>query len=111
MNKKSAKQSNPPITAEVRPITLQAIHAGIKVLRYFSDPISRNKLADPINEITRADRMLTIMPEIRSLWRRFLRETSISCIFSLRAVFISVSIASIISLTVGNYSFTLSPII
>jgi hypothetical protein len=30
-----------PITAEMRPIIPQAFHAGMKVLRYFNDPMSR----------------------------------------------------------------------
>jgi hypothetical protein len=40
MEKKRTKKTIPPITAEVRPITPQAFQAGIKVPRYFSDPIS-----------------------------------------------------------------------
>ncbi len=42
--------------AEVRPMIPQACHAGIKVLRYFSDPISRKKIPDPINAITMANK-------------------------------------------------------
>jgi hypothetical protein len=65
MKKKRTKKTIPPLMAEVRPITPQAFHACIKVPRYFSDPISRKTIADPINEITRANKTLTIMPEIK----------------------------------------------
>jgi hypothetical protein len=102
MKKKRTKKTIPPITAEVRPMTPQAFHAGIKVPRYFSDPISKKTIADPINEITKANKTLTIMPEIRSLWRRFLRAVSISCTYSLRIAFISLSNASMISLAKDN---------
>jgi len=102
MNKKSTKKSSPPITAEVRPMMLQAIHDGMKVPRYFSDPTSKKRAADPINEITSANKTTTIMPEFRSLRRRFLRETSVSCTYSLRTAFTSLSNSSIISRKSGN---------
>jgi hypothetical protein len=88
MMMKSTKKSSPPITPEVRSMMSQAFHAGMKVLRYFSDPMSKKMEADTINEITRADKTLTIMPVIRSLWRRFLRAVSVSCTYSLRMAFI-----------------------
>ena len=91
MMMKSTEKSSPPITPEVRPMMVQACHAGMKVLRYLSDPISRNRAADPINEITRANKILTIMPVIRSFWRRFLRAVSVSRKYSLRMAFISLS--------------------
>ena len=102
MKRKSAKKSSMPITAEMRPIIPQAFHAGMKVLIYFNDPMSRKRIADPINEITMTNKTLTIMPEIRSLWRRFLRAASVSCTSSRRTDFISLSNASIISLTNDN---------
>jgi len=102
MKRKSAKKSNMPITDEMRPIIPQASHAGIKVLRYFRDPIIRNRMADPISEIIMAKKTMTIIPEIRSLRRRFLRRTSVSCKRSLRTDFISLSNESIISLKSDN---------
>jgi len=91
MKRKSARKSSPPITPEVIPTMYQAFHAGINVLRYFSDPMSMNKDADPINEITRANKTLTTMPVIRSFWRRFLRAVSVSWTYSLSMAFISLS--------------------
>jgi hypothetical protein len=91
MKMKRAKKSRMPITPEVIPMTPQAFHAGIKVIRYFSDPISRKRIADPVNEITMANKTVTIKPEIRSLWRRFLNSASASCAYSLRTAFISLS--------------------
>jgi hypothetical protein len=88
---KSTKKSRPAIAAEVRPIMVQACHAGIKVLRYFRDPMSRNRAADPIDAITRANKILAVMPAIRSFWRRFLRAVSVSCKYSLRMSFSSLS--------------------
>lgn len=102
MKKKSTIKRSAAMTAVVRPMIVQAIHTGMKVLRNFSDPISRKRAADPINKITVANKMLTVMPEIRSLWRRFLRAVSVSCTYSLRASFISLNSASIISLTEVN---------
>jgi hypothetical protein len=93
MMMKSAKKSKPAIAAEVNPIMVQACHTGIKVLKYFSDPMSRKRAADPTSKITRATKTLTIMPVIRSFWRRFLRAVSVSCIYSLRMDFISLSTA------------------
>ena len=102
MKRKSAKKSSIPITAEIRPINPQAFHAGMKVLRYFNDPISKKRIADPINESTITNKTLIIMPEIRSLLRRFLRAASVSCTSSRRTDFISLSKPSIISLRNDN---------
>ena len=74
----------------------------MKVLRYFSDPMSTKMEADPRNEITSADKILIIMPVIRSLWRRFLRAVSVSRTYSLRIALISFSNASVILLTSDN---------
>ena len=74
----------------------------MKVLRYFSDPMSRKMEADPRNEITSADKILIIMPVIRSLWRRFLGAVSVSRTYSLRIALISFSNASVILLTSDN---------
>ncbi len=76
---------------EVRPIMSQASQTGIMVLRYFSCPMRRKRAADPINEITSANKTLTIIPVIRSFWRRFLRAVVVSCTYSLRMSFISLS--------------------
>ncbi len=102
MKMKSTKRSRAPTAPEARPMMPQAIQAGMKVLRYFSDPISKKRAAEPINEITSTNKTHTIIPEIRSLWRRFLRAVSVSCTYSLRMVVISLSKASMISLIVGN---------
>ena len=102
MMMKSAKKSSPAIAAEVRPIMVQACHAGIEVLRYFSDPISRKRAADPIKEITKATKTPTIMPMMRSFWRRFLRAVSVSRTYSLRMAFSSLSNASMISFNDDN---------
>jgi len=63
---------------EDMPVMYQAFHAGIKVLRYFSDPISVKMDADPINEMVRANRMLIIMLVIKSFLIRFFSATSVS---------------------------------
>jgi hypothetical protein len=102
MMMKSTKKSSAPITPDVRPMMYQAFHSGMKVLRYFSDPMSKKMKADPINRITRADKALTITPMINSLWRRFLIVFSVLRIYSLRMAFISLNNSSMISLTVGN---------
>ena len=102
MMMKSAKKSSPAIAAEVKPIMVQACHTGIIVLRYFSDPTSRKRAADPTDKITRATKTLTLIPVMRSFWRRFLREVSVSRTYSLRIDFISLSTAYIISFTDGN---------
>jgi len=99
---KSTAKSSPPITPEVRPMMVQACHTGMKVLRYFSDPMSKKMAADPIDEITSTNKTLTIRPEIRSLCRRFLRATSVSCTYSLKTAFTSLRNSSIISLKSGN---------
>lgn len=79
MMMKSTKRSSPPITPEVKPMMPHAFHSGMKVLRYFSDPISMKMEADPINTITMDNKTLTTMPVIRSLLRRFLISASVSC--------------------------------
>ena len=89
MKMKSIRKSTPAIAAEVRPMMVQAIHAGMKALRYFSDPISRKRAAVPINNIARADKTLITILVIRSFWRRFLRAASDSRRYSLRMSFIS----------------------
>jgi len=91
MMMKSARKSSPANAAEVKPIMVQACHAGIEVLRYFSDPISRKRAADPTSEIARANKTPTIMLVMRSFWRRFLRAVSVSCTYSLRMAFNSLS--------------------
>jgi hypothetical protein len=96
------QNEQPPITPEVMPMMSQAFHAGMKMLRYFSDPMRMKMEADPINAITRANKTLTIIPVIRSLWSRFLRAASVSCRYALRTAFISLSNASMISLTSDN---------
>lgn len=99
---KSAKRRSAPITPEVMPVMYQASQAGMKVLRYFSDPMRMKREADPMNEITRANKMLIVMPVIRSFLRRFLRAVSVSCTYSLRMAFTSFRNASIISFTDVN---------
>ena len=102
MMMKSAKSSVAPMAPEVTPVMYQAFHAGMKVMRYFSDPMRMNKEADPMNEITRETKMLIIMLVMRSFLRRFLRAASSSCTYSLMTAFISLKKASIISFIVGN---------
>jgi len=63
----------------------------MNVLRYLSDPMSRKREADPANKIMRDTKTLTIMPEISSLCRRFLRVSSVSRRYSLRMDFTSLS--------------------
>ena len=46
---KSTKRISAPITPEDDPVMYQAFHTGIKVLRYFSDPISEEE-ADPFTQ-------------------------------------------------------------
>jgi hypothetical protein len=46
-------------------------------MRYSSDPMRMKREADPINEITRVIKTLTIMLEIRSFLRRFFRAASV----------------------------------
>ena len=84
---KEQRANNP----EVRPTMYQAFHAGMKVLRYFSDPMRMKMEADPINAITKDNKTLTIIPMIRILWRRFLRAGFVSFTYSLRTAFISLS--------------------
>ena len=79
------------------PVMYQAFHAGMKVIRYFSDPISVKMAADPKNEMTRANKTLIIMLVIRSFLRRFFRAASVSCTNSLRMAFISLNNTLIIS--------------
>jgi hypothetical protein len=67
MKMKSTKKSSEPTTPEVRPMIYQAFHAGMKVLRYFSDPMRMKIEADPINAIARPNKILTIMPAIKIL--------------------------------------------
>jgi len=88
---KSTKKSSPPITPEMSAMMLQASHSGIKVLRYFSDPMRMKTEADPSNKIAKANKTLAIMLVIRSFWRRFLRAFSVSRTYSLRMAFISLS--------------------
>ncbi len=94
--------SSPPMTAEVMPVMYQASHAGMVVMRYFSDPMRIKREADPMNEITRETSMLIIMLVMRSFLRRFLRAASSSCTYSFITVFISLKKASIISFIVGT---------
>ena len=98
----SAKRSSAPMTPEVMPVMYQAFHAGMKVMRYFSDPMRINREADPMNEITRETKMLIIMLVMRIFLRRFLRAASSSCTYSFMMAFISLKKASIISFIVGN---------
>lgn len=84
------------------PVMYQAFHAGISVMRYSSDPMRMKREADPINEITRVVKTLTIMLEIRSFLRRFFRAVSVSFRYSFKMAFISLNNASIISFIVGN---------
>ena len=102
MMMKSAKRSSAPMTPEVMPVMYQASHGGMKVMRYFSDPMRINREADPMNEITRETKMLIIMLVMRSFLRRFLRASSCSCTYPLIMAFISLKKASIISFIVGN---------
>ena len=90
------------MTPEVMPVMYQAFHAGMDVMRYFSDPMRINRDADPMKEITRETKMLIIMLVMRSFLRRFLRTASCSCTYSLITAFISLKKASIISFIVGN---------
>jgi hypothetical protein len=83
-------------------VMYQAFHAGIKVPRYFSDPISVKMAADPRKEMTKANKMLIIMLVIRSFLSRFFRAASVSCTNSLRMTFNSLNNASIISLKEVN---------
>jgi len=99
----SDKMSSAPVTPEMIPIMSQAFHAGMKVLRYSCCPISKKSEADPISEVTRTDKTLTIIPMIISFWSRFLRAASVSCKYALSMDFISLKIASTISLTSGNH--------
>ena len=99
---KRTEKSSPPITPEISPMMVQACHAGMKVLRYFSDPMSMKMEADPIKEITKDNKTLTIMPMIRSLWRRFLIAISVSRTSSLRMAFVTSRNASAIFLTSDN---------
>jgi hypothetical protein len=107
MNKKSTKKISAPITPEEMPVMYHAFHAGIEVMRYFSDPTRMKREADPMNEITRAVKTLTIMLVIRSFLRRFLRAVSVSFRYSFKVAFISLNNAFIISFIVGtnHYSF------
>jgi hypothetical protein len=84
------------------PVMYQAFHAGIKVIRYFSDPIRIKREAEPMNEITRETKMLIIMLVMRSFLRRFLNAPCCSCTYSFITSFISLKKASIISFIVGN---------
>jgi cellulose synthase/poly-beta-1,6-N-acetylglucosamine synthase-like glycosyltransferase len=101
------KMSSPPVTPEMIPIMSQAFHAGMKVLRYSCCPISKKMEADPISEVNKTNKTLIIMPMIRSFWRRFLRAASVSCRYALSMDFISLRIASMISLKSGNYHLLL----
>jgi hypothetical protein len=38
-----AKMNKAPMTPEAMPVMYQAFHAGMKVMRYFSDPTRINK--------------------------------------------------------------------
>ena len=102
MMMKSAKRSSAPMTPEVIPVMYQASHGGMKVMRYFSDPMRINREADPMNEITRETKMLIIMLVMRIFLRRFLSSPCCSCTYSLITAFISLKKDSIISFIVGN---------
>ena len=80
----------------------QAFHAGMKVIRYFNDPMRVKRAADPINEMTRVNKTLIIMLVIKSFLRRFFRAVSVSCTYSFRIAFISLNNALIISLKEVN---------
>ena len=56
MNKKSPKRISAPITPEDMPVMYQAFHAGMKVIRYFNEPIRVKMAADPKNEMIRANK-------------------------------------------------------
>ena len=100
---KSAKNTTAAVMPEVIPIMYQASQEGIKVLRYFSDPISMKSEAEPINEIPSANKTLPTIPITISLLRRFLIAVSASFIYSFRMAFISFRIEPIISLN-ENFS-------
>ncbi len=91
MIRKSAKKNITAITAEIRLIISQACQTGMKVLRYFSEPIIKNIEAVPINEIPRAKKIRVIMLVIKSFCKRFLRTFCVSCMYSLRIDFASLS--------------------
>ena len=85
------------------PTIYHAFQAGMKVIRYFSDPIKMKREADPKNEITKDTKMLTIILVIRIFLSLFLRSASDSCRYSFRMFFISLNKALIISFKEGNY--------
>jgi hypothetical protein len=102
MNNRSPKRINAPITPEEMPVTYQAVHAGMKVMRYFSDPMRMKREAEPINEITRAVKTLTIMLVIIIFLKRFLRAVSAPFRDSPKMAFTSLNNALIISFIVGT---------
>jgi hypothetical protein len=97
MNKKSPKRISAPITPEDMPVMYQAFHAGMKVMRYSSDPMRLKREADPMNEITRVSKTLTIMLVIKSFLRRFLRAVCVSFRYSFKKAFTSLNNNLIIS--------------
>jgi len=100
---KSAKNSTAAAMPEVMPIMYQASQAGIKVLRYFSDPIRMKREAEPINEMPSVNKTLLTILIIISLLRRFLTAVSASFMYSLRMALISFRIEPINSLN-ENFS-------
>ena len=69
MMMKSTKRSSAPITVKVIPVMYPAFQVGMKVMRYFSDPMRIKREADSVNEITKDTMMLIIMLVIRSFLR------------------------------------------
>ncbi len=73
MMMKSTTKNIAAIAAEIRLIISQACQTGMKVLRYFSEPIIKNIEAVPINEMPRTNKIRIIMLVIKSFCNRFLR--------------------------------------
>ena len=71
----STKMSSPPITPEVIPMTSQASRAGMKVLRHSNCPMSKKREADPMNEVTRTNTTVLIIPMIRKPLKAFLKSS------------------------------------
>jgi hypothetical protein len=77
------------MTAEVAPMIYQASHAGMVVSKYFREPISMNRDAEPAKEMPSEIKTEVTMDIITSFLSRTLTAASCLSTYSLIVAFIS----------------------
>jgi hypothetical protein len=99
---KSTKKSSEAIKPLISPKRAYARPSDMKVLIYFGDPMSRKIKADATNGNYQGQQTSYNQACDQKSLERSLLVVFFSCTNSLRTVFISLSNASMISLTSGN---------